>query len=182
MARRRGLAKVRPAVETPAALAVGQPARKHVIFGTPEDRKTIIILMIVGFLTVGLVYYFVAKDERPFPVIALLFTALHGALMGMLLGQLILVYPDRVVIIFTLLAILIAELAFVVGTSQSKPFRFNREALQAMTALFFWAGFVGFWIGYAMYARREGARQRYQRRFGDRKEELPPEAGSSDTT
>jgi len=176
MARRRRLSRLKPAVDTPAGPAVGGPARKHVIFGTPEDRKTIIILMIVGFFVVGLLFYFLARDERPFPVIALLFTALHGALMGMLLGQLILVYPDRVVIIFTLLAVLIAELAYVVGSSQSKPFTFNREALQAMTALFFWAGFVGFWFGFAMYARREGARQRFQRRVGERQEEIPPEA------
>ena len=174
MARRRGMAKYKVAEMTSSGPVVQKPVKKHVIFGTPEDRKTIIILMVIGFFVVGLVYSFVARNERPFPIIALLFTALHGALMGMLLGQLILVYPDRVVIICTLLAILIAELAYVVGTSQSKPFEFNRDAFQAMTALFFWAGFVGFWIGFAMYARREGTRVRFQKRIEERREEPPP--------
>ncbi len=176
MARRRGMGKYKVAEMTSSGPVVQPSVKKHVIFGTPEDRKTIIILSVVGFFVIGLVYCFVARHERPFPLIALLFTALHGALMGMLLGQLILVYPDRVVVICTLLAILVAELAYVVGASQSKPFEFNREALQAMTALFFWAGFVGFWVGFAMYARREGARQRFQKRVGERKEEPPPEA------
>ena len=44
MARRRGLAKYKVAEMTSSGPVVQQPVKKHVLFGTPEDRKTTIIL------------------------------------------------------------------------------------------------------------------------------------------
>jgi len=185
MARRRRLSKYSVAKLTSTGPGVGgeaeepqqQPAEKSVLFGTPSDRKTIAIVAGVGFVVMGLFHYLVGRASGGTSIAAILFTALHGALLGMLLGQLILVYPDRVVIIFTLLVGLVGELVYVVGTGRTAHFELNAQTVQAITAIFFWGGFVGFWIGFLMYTKHQKARMRFQQRIEDRAEEqqqLPP--------
>lgn len=158
---------------------VPQPVEKSVLFGTPEDRKTIIILACLGFVIAGLAYWLIAREEGSVPIPGIIFSAVNGGLLGMLLGQLILVYPDRVVVIFTLLGAFLAELIYLAGSGKLENFVFNSNTFLALLAIFFWAGWVGFWIGFVMYAKRERRRQRFQQRFDEHIEqegEIPPEA------
>ena len=185
MARRDLREKYRVAeTETPetseSGLAVSQPEeKKSVLFGSRADRKAIIVMSIVGFLVMALAYYVVAAAEGSgISIPALLFTAFHGALLGMLLGQLIFVYPDNIMIIFTLLTVVIGETAYVFGLRRPGKPAFDIDDFLATVAVFFWAGFVGFWVGFLVYVKRVRARQRFRRRYETRQaeEQLPPDA------
>jgi len=175
MGRARGLGKYKiaqmmgtgPAVERPA-----ESAERNVLFGTRENRKTIAILAAVGFVLAAILHSLVARSERGFSVVAMLFSALHGGLIGMLFGQLILVYPDRVMVIFTLMGVLLGEFIYLAASGKFDTFEFNRETFQAILAIFFWSGFVGFWFGFVAYARRQEARRRFHERVGQRQEEM----------
>jgi hypothetical protein len=83
-----------------------------------------------------------------------------------------LVYPDRVMVLFTLLAVVVGEFIYLGASGKFDNFEFNRETFQAILAIFFWSGFVGFWLGFVAYARRLEARRRFQQRVEQRQEEI----------
>lgn len=176
MARRRGLAKYKIAEMKPAGAPSGttqQPVERSVLFGTRENRKVILILSGVGLVVFALAYYLVAAKEE-FSVAAMIFTAINGALLGMLLGQLTLVYPDRAIVVCTLMGVLLGETLYVVLSVRGEDaFAFNSEVLRDMTAIFFWAGWLGFWIGFIAFAKRQARRQRFQQRVHRSTEDLP---------
>jgi len=184
MARRRGLSKYRVAEMKPAAPTGATPqaaAERSVIFGTPDDRKRILIMMGVGLVLFALGYYLLAKDTGAVSIAALIFTAINGALLGMLLGQLMLVYPDRVMVVFVLMAVLLGETLYVVASGKlEKGFTFTADVLRDMTAIFFWAGFLGFWFGYIMFARRQIKRRRFQQRIQRVADEVPIDVAEND--
>ena len=178
MARRRALAKYRLAemtkTATSAPAASRPPAGKGVLFGTPDNRKVIIIMSVVGMLLFALLH-FVISPEGQLSVAALIFTAVHGALLGMLIGQVMLVYPDRVMVVFVVMAVLLGETVYLAATKQFEHFEFNVERLRDMTAIFFWAGWVGFWLGFIVLVKRAKRRRLFQMRFQAAAEELPAE-------
>jgi len=179
MARRRTLAKYKLAEMTGTTTTVKtspsqQAAEKSVLFGTRDNRKMIIIMSGVGVMLLGLFHYAISPEGELSPA-ALIFTAIHGGLLGMLLGQLMLVYPDRVMVVFVLMAVLLCESLYVVATGKLDHFEFNVEVLRDMTAIFFWSGWVGFWLGFIMLAKRAKRRRAFQQRFQSAADELPPE-------
>ncbi len=156
-----------PGVATPA-----KPAEKPfeserlMLFGPPRTQKTIAMVSGIGLVFTAIVYAILSKDVKPFPLAGLIFVAIHGALLGMLLSQLILVYPDRNIIIFTLMAVVVGESIYGgVIWSKLPEFVFNRQRFQEILAIFFWAGFVGFWVGYAFYAKRQSDRKKFVQRY-----------------
>ncbi len=183
MARRRRLDKFAAPAPTPEPeaqgeqTAAGQPSvsakveekpfesERLMLFGPPATQKNILILAIVGLVVMGLIYVVLAKDERPFPVGALIFTAIHGALLGMLMGQLMLVYADRLIVLFTLMAVVVAESIYGATRWAGLDKVDHRQLFQEVLGIFFWAGFVGFWIGFVFFVRRLRARAKFQRRF-----------------
>ncbi len=185
MARRGRLDKFRaPAPEpTPAPEAQGeQPAAEQkpaaqpqekafeserlMLFGPPATQKNIAVFAAMGLVFMGLFYFLLAREERPFPWPGLIFAAVHGALLGMLIGQLILVYADRIIVLFTLMAMFIAETIYGAARwSGLQKFEFNRARFQEILAILFWAGFVGFWIGFIFFVNRLRARERFKKRY-----------------
>lgn len=145
-------------------------SERLMLFGPPGTQKTILILAIAGLLVSGIVYYALApaldKAAEGLRVVPMIFVMIHGALTGMLLGQLIMVYPDRIIILFTLMTVFIAETIFGALTwGGTEKFVFNRASFGIILAILFWGGFVGFWIGFAFYAKRLRDRQRFNRRI-----------------
>jgi len=143
-----------------------KPSEISVIFGNRETQKTIGIIAGVAFVSIALIYFLLFKNDPDFRILALLFAALHGGLGGMLIGQLILVYPDRVMVLFTLMGVVVGESIFLAASGViDKGFVFDLDTFHGLVAVFFWAGFVGFWLGFVAYARRVSARKRFQQRF-----------------
>ena len=152
--------------EAPSQPPVETGPERSILFGMPDNQKSIAILAGAGFLLIGLVYFALYRSDPGFSYMALFFIALHGGLLGMLLGQLILVYPDRVMVICTLIAVLVGVVIYVMATGMlDGGYRFGRRDFQAVLAIFFWAGFIGFWLGFVAYYRRVAERRRFQRRF-----------------
>jgi hypothetical protein len=160
----------------PAASVEKEPEEKAfeserlMLFGPPGTQKNILILAIVGLLFSGIVYYAspAAKENaaKGLQAAPMIFVMIHGALTGMLLGQFILVYPDRIIILFTLMSMLVAETIFgAVTWGGTEKFVYNRSTFGIILAILFWGGFVGFWIGFAFYAKRLSDRKRFQRRI-----------------
>ena len=159
-----------PQGESPAPEAKEKvfESERLMLFGPPQTQKTIAILAFAGLVVAALVYGVLlrSRPEATFPWPGFIFTALHGALTGMLLGQLILVYADRIIILFTLMSIFVSETVYGAAMWSALPkFEFTRERFQEILAIFFWAGFVGFWIGFAFYAKRLRDRRRFQQRY-----------------
>ena len=179
MARGRGLGKyniVGPVSSAPqSTIPLEQSAEGvNLLFGTRENQKTIAVIAAVCFVAVAIVDFLIAKDEQPFPFVALLFTALHGGLVGMLAGQLILVYSDLMVIICTAMAVVIGEVTWLaISGVLDTGFVLDRHQLQAIVAVFFWSGFLGFWVGFIAFAKRLSERRHFQKRFQG-EDELPP--------
>ncbi len=172
MARRRGLGKYKVARMMPAAAHTAaetgeEPTEERgVIFGTPQNRKAIIIMSIAGFVLVGLVHFFMTRNDSDFSVPAVILTAVHGGLIGMLMGQLMFVYPDGVMVVSTLIAIAAFEGLYVFWRSGDvRGFEFDRNALTAMVGIFFWSGFVGFWGGFIFYITGHQKREHFQKRM-----------------
>ena len=147
--------------EAPEARTALETPGRNVIFGTRKNQKSIVELAAAGFVVAGLIHLALAWNERGFSVIALLFSAFHGALLGMLIGQLIWVYPDRVMIAFASIGAFLGEVAGLGATGRFSPFHANRDTFQVILAVAFWFGFIGFWIGFIAFAKRLRRRWRY---------------------
>jgi len=164
--------------EPPQARTALETPDRNVIFGTRKNRKNIAELAAATFVFAGLVHLILAWNERPFSVMALLFSAFHGGLLGMLIGQLIWVYPDRVMIAFASIGALLGEVGLLAATGRFEPFRFNRDTFQAMIALAFWFGFIGFWVGFILFAKRLRERWRFHEHL-ERMEDIGEAAGEA---
>jgi hypothetical protein len=183
MGRRRGISKFAPTPETPQPQAqagttgtqadlAAAPVKKEgffeserrLLFGPVEKQKGVLILMIVGLVVAGLGYV-LSPSAKPGDALRfgpMAFVLIHGALIGMLMGQLVLAYPDGMIVLFTLMSIVIAESIY--GAWKWQNFVFCRERLQEILGLFFWPGFAGFWFAFWMYFRRGQARKRFVQR------------------
>jgi hypothetical protein len=157
-----------------ARFSLESPGRS-VIFGTRKDQKSIAELAAAGFVVAGLIHLALGWNERGFSVIALLFSAFHGGLLGMLIGQLIWVYPDRVMIAFASIGAFLGVVVVLVATGRFEPFQPNRDTFQVVLALAFWFGFIGFWVGFISFAKRLEQRWRYHERI-ERMEEISRDA------
>jgi hypothetical protein len=157
--------------EAPEARTALETPGRNVIFGTRKNQKSIVELAAAGFVVAGLIHLALAWNERGFSVIALLFSAFHGALLGMLIGQLIWVYPDRVMIAFASIGAFLGEVAGLGATGRFSPFHANRDTFQVILAVAFWFGFIGFWIGFIAFAKRLRRRWRYHEHL-ERMEEI----------
>ena len=166
MARRRGLDKFaapepEPAPETQAGAEQPVAAKveekpfeeeRLMLFGPPATQKTILVFIIVGLLFSGLLYFLSPpapqNADKGLRVVPMIFVMVHGALLGMLLGQLFLVYADRIIVLFTLMGVVIGEAIFCAVKYNDHPFVYHRVAMGMLLGVFFWSGFVGFWIGF----------------------------------
>jgi hypothetical protein len=140
-------------------------SERLMLFGPPRTQKNIAVISVTGLVLMGLIYVVLAKDEKPFPVGALIFAAIHGGLLGMLMGQLILVYADRMIVLFTLMAVVVAESIYGATHWAGLETINHRQLFQEVLGIFFWAGFVGFWLGFIFFVKRLRDRARFQRRF-----------------
>jgi hypothetical protein len=154
-----------------------KPEEPHVLFGTKHDQKTIAIAAGIGFAFIGIIYGAMAYNDPKLskglsPYLTCFFAALHGGMAFGLITQLALVYRDRVVVLCTILGILLGEFGFLWGSGQMENFVLDRLTFGMIVAVFFWSGFVGFWVGFIFYAKRLQRLQRFQSRYRGRSEEI----------
>jgi hypothetical protein len=68
---------------------------------------------------------------------------------------------------------LVGEVFYVVSKNVQQ-FSFGPDELRDMTAIFFWAGWLGFWGGFILYTKREKKRRAFLQRMQKAREDLPP--------
>ncbi len=144
-------------------------SERLMLFGKPQTQRTILKFAIGGFVAIGVLYYVIAHEEKGFHWVPLIFTAVFGGLAGMLVGQIALVFKRMVFWICAGLLIAASEGGWALFLQDRNEA--HSTIFSGVVAIFFLAGFIGFWVGFIFYQKQLRRQERFQQRYSQMLEE-----------